>query len=60
MEAELIDSQTAKQLAAVIESQKGKRRPLKGLSKWGDAKAVMKDWAKRLKERLDEAHRPTK
>lgn len=58
MEAELVDSQTGEQIGAVIESQKGKRLSLKGLSKWGDAKAVMNGWAKRFKERLDEAHQP--
>ncbi len=57
MEAEVLDSQTGEQIGAIIESQKGKRLSLKGLSKWGDAKAVMNDWAKRFKERIDEAHR---
>jgi hypothetical protein len=58
MEAEVVDSLTGEQIGAVIESQKGKRLSLKGLSKWGDAKAVMNGWAKRFKERLDEAHSP--
>ncbi|MHC4558718.1 MAG: DUF3313 domain-containing protein [Planctomycetota bacterium] len=57
MEAEVVDSVTGEQIAAVVESQKGKRLSLKGLSKWGDAKAVMDEWARRFKERLDESHR---
>lgn len=57
MEAELLDSQTGEQIAAVVESQKGKRLSLEGLSKWGDAKAVIDGWVQRFKERLDEAHR---
>jgi hypothetical protein len=55
MEAEFIDSQTGKQIAAVVESQKGSRVPFSNLGDWGTAKGVMDGWAKRLKERLDEA-----
>ena len=56
MEGELIDSQTGRQLGALVESQMGKRLSLAGYSTWGDAKAVMDMWAKRFRERLDEAH----
>ncbi len=56
MEGEIIDSQTGKQIGAVIQSQKGKMISLEGLTEWGDAKAVMDDWAKRFRKRLDEAH----
>jgi hypothetical protein len=56
LEAEIIDSQTGEQLAAVVESQLGERLSLEGLSKWGDAKAIMDRWAKRFRQRLDEAH----
>jgi len=56
MEGELLDSRTGEQIGAVIQSQKGKRISLSGLKKWGDAKAVMDDWAKRFRKRLDEAH----
>jgi hypothetical protein len=56
MEGELLDSQTGEQIGAVIQNQKGKRISLSGLKKWGDAKAVMDDWAKRFRKRLDEAH----
>ena len=56
MEAELIDSQTGRQIAAIVETQSGNRLSLDGLSKWGDAEAVMKGWAQRFRKRLDEAH----
>ena len=56
MEAEMIDSQTGRQIGAVVESQIGKRLSLAGMTTWGDAKQVMDNWAKRFKERLDEAH----
>lgn len=56
MEAELLDSQTGAQIAAVVETQSGNRLSFEGLSKWGDAEAVMKGWAKRFRKRLDEAH----
>jgi len=41
LEAEVLDSQTQVQLAAVVESQLGNRFSLDGLSTWGNAKAVM-------------------
>ena len=56
MEAELVDSVTGEQIGAIMEYQKGSRLSLEGLSKYGDAKAVMKGWAKRFRKRLDEAH----
>jgi hypothetical protein len=56
MEAELVDSQTGVQVAAVVETQSGNRLSFDGVSKWGDAEAVMKAWAKRFRKRLDEAH----
>jgi hypothetical protein len=54
MEAEFVDSQTGKQIAAVVETQKGGRIPFSNLGEWGTAKGIMDGWAKRLKERLDE------
>ena len=56
MEGEVIDSQTGEQIGAVIQTQKGSRLSLAGVKKWGDAKAVMDEWAKRFRKRLDEAH----
>jgi hypothetical protein len=58
MEGEILDSLTGEQLAAVVQSQKGKRLSLSGLSKYGDAKAVIDDWAQRLVQKLDEANKP--
>lgn len=56
MEAELLDSLTGEQIGAVVESQKGDRLTLDGLSDWVDIKAVLDGWAQRLRKRLDEAH----
>jgi len=56
MEAELVDSKTGQQIAALVETQTGSRLSFDGLSKWGDSEAVMRDWAKRFRKRLDEAH----
>jgi len=56
MEAEILDSRTNEQIAAIVESQKGKRISLHGLTKWSHAQAAMDNWASRLRERLDEAH----
>lgn len=55
-EMELVDSQTGMQLAAAIASETGSRFSFSGLSKWGDVEAVMKDWAKKIWVRIDEAH----
>lgn len=55
MEAEVVDSVTGKQIAAVVESQKGGRIPFSNLGDWGTAKGVMDGWAKRLKQRIEEA-----
>jgi predicted component of type VI protein secretion system len=55
-EVELVDSQTGEQLAAAVDSETGSRFSLSGLSKWGDVEAVMDDWAKRIRMRIDEAH----
>jgi hypothetical protein len=54
MESELVDSTTGKQIAAVVETKAGSRIPFTGLSQWGGAKSAIDEWAKRLKERLDE------
>ena len=55
MEAEVVDSQTHQQIGAVVESQLRERLSMAGISSWDDAKAVMDDWARRLKTRLDDA-----
>jgi hypothetical protein len=56
LEAEIIDSETGEQIAALVESQLGDRLSFAGLSSWGDAKAIMDDWAQRFRDRVDEAH----
>ena len=53
MEAELLDSQTSEQMAALIESQR-KGVPFYGYDQWSGARAVMDDWAKRFYNRLEE------
>jgi hypothetical protein len=52
-EIELVDSETGLQISAAIESQLGNRFSLDGVSSWGDAKAVMDTWAKRVGARFD-------
>lgn len=55
MEAEIVDSMTSEQVAAVVESRKGTRIPFANLGDWDAAKQVIGDWAKRLQKRLEEA-----
>jgi hypothetical protein len=55
MEFEVVDSQTGRQIAAGIETRAGSRIPFTGLSDWGGAKAAIDNWAKRVKERLEES-----
>ena len=54
MEAELTDSQTGEQIAALIETQRV-RKAYGALSPWDDAKAAMDSWARRLYDRLEGA-----
>jgi len=56
VEGEILDSDTGEQMAAIIASQIGKRFTMAGLSTYGDAQAVMKNWAQRLVQRINEAH----
>jgi hypothetical protein len=56
MEGEVVDSQTGEQIAATIQTQQGDLLSLEGFSEWSSAKAVMDDWAKRFRERIDAAH----
>jgi hypothetical protein len=55
MEFEVVDSRTGRQIAAGIETRAGSRIPFTGLSDWGGAKAAIDNWAKRVKERLEES-----
>lgn len=56
VEAELLDSQTNKQIAAVVESQQVKRFSVADFSDWGGIEAIMDVWAKQLATRINEAH----
>ncbi|UCE79808.1 MAG: DUF3313 domain-containing protein [Nitrospiraceae bacterium] len=56
MEAEVVDTITGEQIGAVIQSKKGKRVSAAGLNEWGDAQAVMDEWAQRFRKLLDETH----
>jgi len=53
MEAEIVDSVTNKQIAAIVQKQQGSRIPFSSLGKWTAAKQVMDNWAKKFKERLE-------
>ena len=55
-EGEIVDSVTGVQVAAGIDSETGSRLSFSGLSKWGDAEAVMTDWAQKSTKRIQEAH----
>jgi hypothetical protein len=55
MEAEVIDAITGEQIGAVVQSKKGNRVSTAGLNEWGDAHAVMDEWAQRFRNVLDEA-----
>ncbi len=52
MEAEIIDSMTREQVAALVESRKGSRIPLSDLGKWDSTKRVIDEWANDLQKRL--------
>ncbi|KKK98156.1 hypothetical protein LCGC14_2645560, partial [marine sediment metagenome] len=52
MEAEIVDSMTGEQVAALVESRKGSRIPLADLGKWDSTKRVIDEWAKSLQARL--------
>lgn len=56
LEAEMLDSQTGRQIGAIVETRAGSRVPFTGLSEWGGAKDAMDQWAKQLRKRLEEAH----
>jgi hypothetical protein len=57
MEAEIIDTVTDDQVGAIVETQTGNRFSWVDYSSWDDANYVMSEWAKRFKDRLEEAHR---
>jgi hypothetical protein len=60
MEAEFIDSQTGERLAGVVDRKGGSPINLGDFTgaytEWGHAKSAFKEWAKLLRDALDEAH----
>jgi hypothetical protein len=54
IEAEIVDSETDEQIAAVVELHFG--RAPQDWSDWSDAEAGMDYWARQLHTRIDEAH----
>lgn len=54
IEAEIVDSETNKQIAALVESEQGSRLSFAGLTDWGSVEAIMDEWAHRLQTRMDE------
>ena len=57
MQAEILDSQTGEQIAAIVESQKKGGMVSEYSGKWRDAQEIMDAWAKRFYSRLEEARR---
>ena len=58
MEAEVVDSESGRQIAALIESRMGDRLSFVSSTAWDDTRAIMDEWAGRLRKRLDEASEP--
>jgi len=53
-EVEFVDSLTGERFDYVIGSQEGKRyKKLKGLTRWGHTKDILRQWAQLIRERLD-------
>jgi len=57
MEAEMVDSQSGEQIAAVVEGERGSRFSFAGMaSREGDAKAVCNGWADAFVSRVKKDH----
>ena len=57
MEAEVVDSQSGKQIAAVVQGKAGSRMSFAGMtSTTGDAKAVCAGWADSFVNKVNKAH----
>jgi hypothetical protein len=54
-ECEVTDAQSGERLAAWVERRSGPRVGFDGVSRFGDARAVIDGWARRIRRRLDEA-----
>lgn len=57
MEAEVLDSVTGEQIAAVIQTDPGNQVNLSSFSTLADVKSAIDKWAERFAERLRELHR---
>lgn len=56
-EMEVVDSQSGQRIAAAIDNQKGSRLSIgAGLTWYGHAEEVMKNWAEDVKKFVDKAH----
>ncbi|MGE0268178.1 MAG: DUF3313 domain-containing protein [Candidatus Omnitrophota bacterium] len=54
-EAEFVDSVTGESILSVLDAKKGNRaKYIKGLSKWGHTRSVIKAWARTLVKLVDE------
>ncbi len=57
MEAEFLDSQTGRVIAQVMDHRTGSTYSTGTIGgKWGHAKEIFQDWAKRLRQWLDQVH----
>lgn len=56
MEAEIVDSLSGEQLAAVVRWGSGRRVLRAGLTRFGDAKILIKRWTRDIRKRIDEKH----
>jgi hypothetical protein len=56
MEAELVDSMTGKQVAAVMQSGKGSRIPFSNLGDMTAAKSVIDEWCQNFQKKLEAMH----
>jgi hypothetical protein len=54
IEMEVLDSVTGQILAAAIDTKVGAKYDVAGTKKWGHTKKAFKEWAQKIRERLDE------
>lgn len=60
IEMEVLDSVTGKILGAAVDTKVGAKYDIAGTSKWGHSKKAFKEWAQKIRERLDEVQGKTK
>ena len=57
LEAELVDSVSGRSVAAVMAADRGESHSFtSSMTKWGETDAVLRDWAKIIAGRIDQAH----